>query len=234
MFSYKQIISRLREKHEVKLSDEDFEILLFSKVKDKEGVFTQIKRNLIECNSLETEIPQIGKLFITSSRIKLKVRDLIKRANFLINEIEKEESNTLRKEHEVKLEETKKDLFKYIQLWVKRYNVYELDALVTKKGMEMEKKELKDSIYIDPIVKERVERLLSEPKLTLDRFIFEMKQINTPITKAWFLVAYQLINELLNNKTFIGNKKELNKKAKMTKAEFKLLLEKGGLYVTGC
>lgn len=86
---------------------------------------------------------------------------------------------------------------------------------------ELITKEIADMKYsISPAVREQMERLLADPYLTLDKLIFELKLIKTPLYYPWFLVAHQRINISI-----------LKKEKRLSKSQFKELLEKNNIVV---
>lgn len=223
MLNYKQIIKRLRLGSNAelfnKLSDEDYDYIFVGK---EIGIFTQIKKNLTEVNTLETEIPKVGRLVTSAAKIKRKIGELYKR-------LEKIETDLLKplllitekKELNDSKDQVNEAINKFVILLIKKYEQYDYDNAMTKKGNTKELITMGTSIHIDIIKREQVEKLLSDSKLTLDKFKLEMKRINVPVTKAWFLVAFQIVNDLVIKK----------KESKMSKLEFKKQLEDAGLYI---
>lgn len=231
MFSYKQVLKQVRQgEHKDlfnKLSDEDYEILFNHKTL---GIFSQIKSKLKEASVLSVELPKIGRLEINPVQIKKKLKILFDSREYKILDLNKpllliEE----KKKYQQSLDDVNSEILKYVELLIEKYNMFELqDCKTTEERKNMEK-----NIYIDPLIRKRVESLLGERGLTIERFVFEMKQINTPVIKSWFLVSYQILNDLVDrknkNKSLV--RKGLVNDAKMSKSEFKKILEDAGLYV---
>lgn len=264
MSSYLQIIDKLRKGNHKdlinKLSKDDYDLIFIGTEKGKEGIFTQIKEAIIDCKTLEIEIPLIGRLDISSAKIKqsirkyknsikfkkdliLKLEDINERKRLLI--FKKENDSTELKQNikdlKLELEKDERDIAKLkkeipeeiqviknrIKLWIHRYDIYNLDSVVTAKagGKKLSTIEMKEKLYIDPVNKEIIESLLSDSDLTIEKFIFEFKRLKCPMTESVFLIAYQITNGIYTS----TRKKELMNK--VTKEEFKKLLEKENIFV---
>ena len=221
MFTYKQTIRKLLlgEHKELfsKLDMQDYELLF---THSKLGLFSQIKEQLEKGDKFYVEIPKLGRFSIKPNKVKIKVNYYNK---CVFNEERKlEDSLVLQKDKEkakLKLEEFKKDLLYWITILVERYDYY-----VEEKRMNMKNSENKERLYLDPIKRDLVIDLISNRELTLDSFIYNVKRINTPLTKGLFLVALDNINDVLM-------KRKKTESKKISKSDFLTALKDQNIYV---
>lgn len=221
MFTYKQTIKKLlnSEHKELfnKLDFQDYELLFCHK---DLGLFSQIKKQLEKGDKFYVDIPKVGRFSIKPNKIIYKINYFNK---CVLNEEKKLQSDLLlikeKENHSKKLVEYRGELSFWLNLLIERYDYYEEE-----KRMNMKKAEVKERLHIDPIKRDLVIELLKDRELSVESFIFNIKRINTPLTKGLFLVALANINDV------ILKRKKMDAK-KIAKAEFLKLLKSENIYV---
>lgn len=221
MFTYKQTIKKLlNSEHKdlfEKLTFQDYELLFCHK---ELGIFTQIKKQLEKGDKFYVDIPKLGRFSVKPNKIIYKINYFNK---CVLSEEKKLQSNLLlikeKENHSKKLLEFRSELFFWINYLIERYDYYEEE-----KRMNMKKIEAKERLHIDPIKRDLVIELIKDKELNVESFIYNVKRINTPLTKGLYLVALANINDVILKRRNTESKK-------ITKSDFLKLLKAEGIYV---